>query len=100
MSNIKDHLMDKKLFDEFVINMWGEMVKHINEKASLKYVLPKEVHRICIVEINKRSEVMISASPEEIQKQCKHIANYAFFMYVKMNEIIVSEKLDKASADD
>lgn len=89
--NTKDHLMNENEFKKFCDAMWAELVDHMDEKQSLKYVLPMDVYFKCTKEIVERINIISGhSSSEERKKQAKHIANYCFFLYVKMDELIRS----------
>lgn len=81
------HLMDKHKFEVFCDEMWAELVKHMDEKMSLKDAHPHEVREICLKEIIRRYKIMAMGTPAECIIQSKHIANYMFFLNIKMREI-------------
>ena len=86
----EDYLMDKHLFTQFCGQMYAEMLKHKDEKMAmtLSEMEPVNVYSVGLLEIKKRLQRLENVEPELIMKEDVHMANYLFFMWVKMKELL------------
>ena len=90
----EEHLMNQEVLNTFKTEMWNQLVKHQNEKVGIKNWEPIDVYELCRDEIRLRAEVIASSDPDEVRKQCIHIANYCFFLWQKMIELRQSQKTE------
>lgn len=68
---------------EFRECMWDELVAHKDEKTGLKDVELVKVWELVIDNIESRLELLKTTGPDDIRKQCIHMANYLFFLWCK-----------------
>jgi hypothetical protein len=82
----EEHLMDVLSFNDFWHSMWNELEKHKDEKFGLKNWDLVSVWGLAMDEIPKRLETIRTCGPDDIEKQCIHISNYLYFLWVKLQE--------------
>lgn len=82
-----EHMMNSADVHAFADAMLIELEKHKAEKTGLKNSNPDFVWNLVLAEIETRLEVLKDSNPDEMEKQCVHMANYLFFLWMKMKEI-------------
>lgn len=71
----------------FADAMLVELEKHKADKPGLKNANPDMVWNLVITEIEQRLDILKDSNPDEMEKQCVHMANYLFFLWMKMKEL-------------
>ena len=87
-----EHLMSQETLGYFFQEMWTMLEKHKSEKIGIRNWEPLDVYELCRDEIRQRAEIISSSDPDEVRKQCIHIANYCYFLWQKMIELRESQK--------
>ena len=85
------HLMSQEQLGLFFGEMWEQLVKHKSEKIGIKNWDLVDVWQLCKDELEKRLELIKTRDPDEIRKQCVHMANYLCFLWQKCNEVRESQ---------
>lgn len=79
--------MDPLQLGAFHIAMWEELKKHKDEKTGIKNWELADVWKLTKDEIIKRTEILKTMGPDDMEKQCIHMSNYLFFLWCKLQEV-------------
>lgn len=79
--------MDQNDFARFFQEMWLELENHKDCKTGLKNWELTDVWKLTVDEIEKRLQIIKTCGPDDIHKQCRHIANYCYFLWCKTESI-------------
>lgn len=80
--------MDIESFRAFSDSMWNELSLHRDEKTGLKNMSLVQIYELTMKEISSRDEIMRTHGPDVIKKQCVHMANYLYFLWVALTREI------------
>lgn len=69
--------------EDFKRTMWGQLELHKEEKTGLDDVELAKVWELVMDNIESRLELLKTTGPDDIKKQCIHMANYLFFLWCK-----------------
>ena len=79
-----EHLMDDESFKGFTGRMWMELELHRLDKTPIRDWELVDVWKLTKDEIVKRTEILKTRGPDDMEKQCIHMANYLYFLWTKL----------------
>jgi len=85
--NTDSHLMSQEKLSEFFQEMYRQLEKHKDQKIGLKDWQLVDVWKLCKDELRLRLNLIETRDPQEIEKQCVHMANYLWFLWQKCREV-------------